>query len=337
MKTKTLRVKFFQSIFCLLIMPFLSQFCSGCITHLPQEKISGPKTYFRKTDIRTNGISRNYLVHVAKDYNFEKPLPLVVAIHGAFSTAKEFEKQTGFSTLADKEGFIVLYPNGIGILGIMQHWNSGFCCGKAAKENIDDIGFLEKSINDLSGYLNIDRTRIYMVGFSNGGMLAYRFAAEKSHMVAAIAAVAATIGGKSSADSPELCIPAPVIPVPLIILHGSKDESIPYEGGSSMKHMSAAREYMSVADSVDFWIRHNGCQREPAQKNLYDENVLHEWWGKCRNNSAVELYLIKNCPHIWPDKYSMAAFDKKNALKGFDAAEIIWSFLKNYQRAVDAK
>ena len=94
-------------------------------------------------------------------------MPLVVVIHGAFDTAEGMEKITRFSQLADREGFMVLYPNGMGLLGFRQHWNAGHCCGKADNDQVDDVGFVAATIEDVCVRFKVDRNRIYMVGFSN--------------------------------------------------------------------------------------------------------------------------------------------------------------------------
>ena len=168
------------------------------------------------------------------------------------------EKFSGFSDLADRENFIVMYPNGMGILGFFQHWNVGHCCGKAALDHVDDVGFVAAAIEDLRVRLNIDPDRIYMVGFFNGGMLAYRFAVERSDLLAAVAPLAASIGGRPSAETPEWHIPDPVQPLSMISFHGLADDDVPYEGGVSL-HRGGTRTYWPVEKSVEFWVRHNGC------------------------------------------------------------------------------
>ena len=93
-------------------------------------------------DQRVSGVRRSYYVHVPAGHDGKTPLPVVVALHGAFSTARNFEEESGFSLLADRESFIVVYPQGIGLGNLFRHWNSGHCCGKAKKQNIDDVGFV---------------------------------------------------------------------------------------------------------------------------------------------------------------------------------------------------
>ena len=177
-----------------IVLLSVGVFVAGCASNLPRShRVVGPKTYLGKVDIRINGFRRTYRVHIPPGYHADIQLPLVVVIHGAFDTAEGIEKISKFSRLADKEKFVVLYPNGFGLMGFLQHWNAGHCCGKAADDQLDDVGFIATAIEDVASRFNIDRARIYMVGFSNGGMLAYRFAAEKSELLAAVAPLAASI------------------------------------------------------------------------------------------------------------------------------------------------
>ncbi|MFC1856853.1 alpha/beta hydrolase family esterase [Thermodesulfobacteriota bacterium] len=314
-----------------IFLMILSQFLIGCRTPLPKEHIVGPKTYKNTVDIRINGFRRTYLVHIPPGYTPQNPLPLVVVIHGAFDTAKGMEKFSGFSDLANREGFIVVYPNGMGILGFLQHWNAGHCCGKAADDDLDDVGFVAAAIEDVSARLTIDRSRVYMVGFSNGGMLTYRFAAERGDLLAAAAPMAASIGGKPSADAPEWCIPGPVQPLSMIIFHGLADNDVPYGGGVS-RHRGGTRTYWPVEESVKFWVMYNGCRPRAASTYLNEGSVALKSWGICRNDTEVALYLIKDWGHVWPGKYFTSDLAENDPLRHFDAAEIIWDFFKSHHR-----
>lgn len=305
---------------------------NGCITPLPQSGDTPSGTYIKKLPITVMGVRRSYLVHVPPDYQTAGSLPLVVVIHGAFSTAGEFERQSGFSELADREKFIVVYPNGAyGILGFLQHWNAGHCCGKAAAENINDTGFLDAVIADVSERLTIDTHRVYMVGFSNGGMMAYRYAAERSEVVAAMAAVAASIGGRASEVDPVWVIPPPARPVPLIAFHGEEDRNVPYDGGRSPAK-EGTREYFSVEQSINFWVQHNKCLEVPRRDALYNGLISRQIWGDKVRDECVVLFSLEEWGHIWPGTYFTDSLEDDNPLKGFDAAEIIWQFLRGHPR-----
>jgi polyhydroxybutyrate depolymerase len=307
------------------------QVLSGCASNIPEKNLTGAETYKQTMDLRVNGFRRSYLVHLPAGYQPDKPYPLVVIIHGAFDTAEGMEKFSGFSALADRKGFVALYPNGVGIMGYLQHWNAGHCCGKAAKDNWDDVGFLADTIADVSARLNIDRDRVYMVGFSNGGMLVYRFAAEKGHLLAAAAPMAASIGGKPSPDEPEWRIPEPGQPLSLIIFHGLADDDIPFEGGVS-RYRKSARTYWPVSRSVDFWTSQNQCRTRLPDRSLNDGSVRVAAWVDCARDTEVRLVLIENWGHIWPGKFFTAKLAPEDPLKNFDASEMIWDFFKTRRR-----
>jgi len=304
---------------------------SGCTASLPKDRPAGSGTYENTLDTGVMGVRRTYRVHIPTDYNPLEPAPLVVVIHGAFDTAKGMEKFSGFSDLADRENFIVMYPNGIGILGFLQHWNAGHCCGKAASDNVDDVGFVAAAIEELRARLNIDPDRIYMVGFSNGGMLAYRFAAEKGDLLAAVAPLAASIGGRPSREAPEWHIPDPVRPLSVISFHGLADDDVPYKGGVSL-HRGGTRTYWPVEESIEFWVQRDDCNPRPATTNLNNGRVQVKSWGVCREDTEVVLYLIENWGHVWPGKFFTADLAEDDPLKNFDAAEIIWDFFRSHRR-----
>ena len=135
------------------------------------------------------------------------------------------------------------------------------------------MGFVAATIEDVCGRFKVDRDRIYMAGFSNGGMLTYRFAAERGDLLAAAAPMAASIGGKPSEDLPEWRIPEPVRPIPIIVFHGLADDDVPYEGGVS-RHRGGTRSYWSVEESVQFWVARNGCSPQAVSKELNGGSVL---------------------------------------------------------------
>ncbi len=300
----------------------------GCMPRLPDRGAAqGPRTYRVPTDIRTGEFNRDYLVHLPPGYDGRQQLPMVVVVHGAFDTGKGMEKFSGFSALADRENFIVLYPNGIGILGFLQHWNAGHCCGKAQADRIDDVGFVESAITSASRRLNVDQSRIYMLGFSNGGMFTYRFAAEKSHLLAGAAALAASIGSRTPEDKEVWTIPTPTKALPFLIMHGTDDTSVPYLGQASQRR-GTPRFYESVDTSASFWRSRNGCDTNAPTQQIRNGAVELTKWSDCASNNPVWLYRLNGWGHIWPGPYFTAKLKPEDPFKDFDAAEIIWQFFK---------
>ncbi len=311
----------------LLAMVLLAIALTGCTTALPRAPGQAAATYIADVDIRYHGFQRTYLVHLPPGYDGKQPLPMVIVLHGAFGNAKLVERFSGFSQLADEKQFIAIYPNGIGYLGLFQHWNAGHCCGTAQEDNIDDVGFLAAVIKDASGRLAVDQRHIFMVGFSNGGMLAYRFAAERGEMLAAFAPLAASAGGRTDENSPEWGIPRPVKPLPVIAFHGLVDEHVPFEGGTNPAKKSG-REYWSVMRSLGVWIERDGCAETPIERDERQGKVHVQDWKNCTDHDEVVLYTLEGWPHKWPSPYYSNERDPQDPLHGFDAARIIWDFFE---------
>lgn len=318
-------------IFRLTILMFLTAVLSGCTPALPDTPYPASDTYRVPTAIRFNLARRNFFLHVPPGIAPDEPLPLVVVLHGAFSTALQTEAETGFSALADRENFFVAYPEGIGLFGLLHHWNAGHCCGKAAADNIDDVGYLAEVIAVVSGRVAVDQRRIYLVGMSNGGMMTYRYAIERGYELAAIAVVSATIGSSRGEEPPASTIPPPIQPLPVIAFHGTSDEHIPPAGGPSPLK-GGARSYRPVAEAMEYWRTANGCEQPPQIRDEASGAMTGFIWDTCRDGQRVEYYRLKDWGHRWPAPYFTAGLADDDGLKNFDATERIWRFLRDFRR-----
>jgi len=286
----------------------------------------GSGTHKVLVEQRVSGVRRSYYVHVPAGYSGSAPLPVVVALHGAFSTARELERQSGLSLLADREGFLVVYPQGIGLGDWFRHWNSGYCCGKARRMNLDDVGFALAAVDDVARRNPVDRSRLYIAGFSNGGMLAYRIAAEHSDIVAAVAVVSATIGGVPAPNEPEWSIVQPKMPVAVLAIHGVADANIPFEGGRGAQSHGESSA-ISVARSMRFWVDADRCGAQPQVESLARGHVELQSWSGCHDDTQVVLYSLNNWGHEWP---------QEKLLGGFDATGTIWRFFERHRIASDS-
>lgn len=313
-----------RRIFGLWSILFVIVVCSAVAA---DEKMARPGTHKYTTDTRVVGFRRTFRVHVPPSYDGTRAMPMVVAIHGAFSSSRKLERESGFSDLADREGFIVLYPNGIGLFGLLRHWNSGHCCGKARKDEIDDVAYVAALAERVRSRLNVDPQRIYVVGHSNGGMLTHRIAATHGSEFAAYAVVSGTIGGEPNKDEPEWILPRPVEGVPMLLIHGRADENVPYEGGRGPRSVGDAST-ISVARSVELWTERNQCSSAPRTERSMDDQVLTETWSGCSNDADVVLTTIEPLMHQWPGPRYRETLERGDALHGFDGAQAIWNFFK---------
>lgn len=138
--------------------------------------------------------------------------PLVIALHAANHSAALMEQLTGLTPFADSHGFVLAYGSGVG-----GRWNSGTCC---ASHTLDDVDYLRRLVADAATHADIDPDRVYVVGFSNGGMQAWRAICEAPDVFAAVGVVAGA-----------LLVPCQDTAVHTYHLHGLADTTVPLAGG----------------------------------------------------------------------------------------------------------
>jgi polyhydroxybutyrate depolymerase len=270
---------------------------------------------------------RSYLLHVPPKYDGQAALPLVLFLHGGGGSAQGAASTYGLSTKADRENFIVVYPDGTGQLGDRGlTWNTGHCCGYALQNNINDVGFLKALIEKLQKELKIDSKRIYVTGHSNGGMMSYRLGAELSDILAAIAPVAGSIGGVAATGVLPYVIPPPTQPISVIAFHGQLDENVKYTGGHG-NNTSGSRSDTSVAESIAFWVRANQCAPTAKTEISASQNIIRDAYAPCANSTEVVLYSIANGGHAWPGS---TRGDKPT--QEISAVDLLWDFFKTHPK-----
>jgi polyhydroxybutyrate depolymerase len=292
---------------------------SGCISsnRSPSNQTSTDQS------LTFDGRIRTYRVHLPSGYNNSDQYPLVIVLHGGMGDTMNIEQSTKMSNKADEEDFIVVYPNGTASLLNMLTWNAGFCCGYAYANDVDDVGFIRALIEQLENNLSIDSHRIYVTGFSNGAMLTYRLGAELSDIVAAIAPVSGSIGGYATRNSPLWTIPEPDYPVPVIAFHGMADTIVPYNGGEPTTELGAF-SYLSVNDSISFWVNHNTCSTIPQVNVSESGNIIVDTYTATINNADVVLYTVVNGEHRWPGG--------PGGTQEISATDIIWDFFNDHPK-----
>lgn len=205
--------------------------------------------------------------------------PLVVMFHGGLGSAALAERAYGWDALADREGFVVLYPDAIGAA-----WNvGGGCCGLAPAHGVDDVAFVKAAIDNLSTRVSIDPSRMYAAGMSAGGMMAYRMACETT-LFAAIGPVAATQAG----DCPN---PAPTS---ILHVHGTADDTVPYLGavGSGIAQIDG----VAIPVLHAAWRGYGRCGGDVVAT----AGGVTTTTAQCPEGRTVELVTIEGGGHAWP-------------------------------------
>lgn len=254
-----------------------------------------------------DGQTRKYVVYEPELDPNPTGHPLIIGLHGTGSNGAGFIATAFLVQKASNEKFLVACPDAL-VNGIFTYFNAGDGYEELTN-GTDDIGFISALIDTMIANYDVDTTRIYAMGFSNGDMMAYRMAAELSHRIAAI-------GGSSGPMVYENCDPE--YPVPIIHFHGLSDPLVPYEGkGDSILVVPPVDTVMAI------WREINGCA--PDAEILMNENgIIGKKWASANGQSDVVLYTIQEQEHDWP----------RPANFGISATDVIWDFFKAQQRVV---
>lgn len=259
-----------------------------------------------------DGIERTYSLWVPRIADSSGALPLVIALHGRGGTGERMAHWSGFDAKADAEGFLLVAPDGT---GSVRGWYTGFASGGA----IDDVGFIGALIDTLAARYRIDRSRVYVAGHSNGGALTHRIASDLSRRIAAAAVVAGAVGVRS-ADGQTTTIEPPRGPVPMLIIHGARDDVVPYD---AVALTPAGRRSIPAPEGARFWARANECAvLEPQRDTIAGGRALRDRWeSRCR--APVVFLTLRDGDHGWPRRDLGAAID---------GTDVIWEFFTHHRR-----
>lgn len=277
--------------------------------------------------IDAGGLRRTFVLHLPPSVPSGASVPLVFVLHGGGGTGAGIERQTGFSRLADREGFIAVYPNAVD-----RNWNDGRGDPhiRSQAEGIDDVGFISAVISLLSNEYRVDPKRIFATGISNGGFMSQLLAARLSERIAAIAAVAAGMGPAVAAAL------KPSTPVSVLVINGTNDPLVPYGGGPVARNRG---ETISTDEIIRKWVAANHCAGDPVAAQLPDTDpsdgtrVTKTAYSACAQQSVVVLYTIEGGGHTWPggSQYLPRGIVGRVS-RDINANEVIWAFFAAHPR-----
>jgi polyhydroxybutyrate depolymerase len=267
---------------------------------------------------------RSYGYHLPNATNPAAPAPVVLVLHALGIDGATMEYATSFSDLADTEGFIAVYPEGTeqpnpgmpGFPSKLPMWNSG---GAFHVNGVDDVTFLADVLTDLARRANADPSRIYAVGMSNGGGMAYRLAAERPALIKAMAAVAGAVSMSAWTPSGK--------PMPVLHIHGTADRIVPYANSNGQS---------AIEDAVEKCARVNQCTIPASKGSAFPiGNLLPvEKWEYRVGPPGAEaiLYRVLGGGHTWPQQSPIPVLQELlgPVSTSINATETIWNFLRAY-------
>jgi polyhydroxybutyrate depolymerase len=281
--------------------------------------------------LRADGRERSYALYVPAT---RAPRPaLVFVLHGSMGSGEQARSGTfyRFDELADREGFVVAYPD-----GFEAHWND---CRRAAPysantQGVDDVGFLRALAARLEAELGVDPARIYATGISNGGQMAYRLALEAPDFVAAVAPVAAGLPDDANFDCGRRGVP-----VAVLILNGTDDPMNPFEGGRVALYgvWGDRGTVLSSEASAAYWAGLAGHRQPPRRHRFPDRSRDDGSWAEILefvdgDGPEVAHLVVHGGGHTFPSLRGRYPRGIGHTNADVDAAGEIWDFFARQRR-----
>ncbi len=263
---------------------------------------------------------------------------LVILLHGGTQSKEElFDSNAGASKywkeVAEKNNFLLVVPNGTNYKngktkGSNLNWND---CRKDEilknKYQFNDVEFISKLIDWSSENYKINTQKVFATGTSNGGLMCFRLATELPQKITAIATFSANLFQENECVSSNF-------PIPVMIVSGTKDEFIPFNGG---KTKFKNEDVKSSQETVDYWIKNNNLSKEDVLKtdipqtiNDDDSTIKKYVFGNSENQKQVVYFVVDGGGHTMPGKkYVLSTFKQRivgRQNQDVEGAEIAWNF-----------
>lgn len=265
----------------------------------------------KREEMTVDGMKRAYVIYTPAKAGSNK-MPLIISLHGGLATPKGQFHLADFRPIADTAKFIVICPASKHI------WHDG-----SDNKGIDDVKFIDQLISYAIKTYNADPERVYVTGISNGGFMTSRLACQLSNRIAAIAIVAATLNEDQGY--------APIKPMPVIYMHGSKDPLFSINGGKAFGRVAYSHEQV-----LKVWADMDKCG-EPVTTTLPDTakdgtSIIIKTYTNPTTGFKVVGYTIVNGGHTWPGGWQyMPGFIVGKTTKNLNACQVMWDFFRQYR------
>ncbi|WP_271539517.1 alpha/beta hydrolase family esterase [Bradyrhizobium sp. CCBAU 45321] len=280
--------------------------------------------------VDVNGVKRSYTAQLPA----KRPAPLVIVLHGKTQRGADMVTRTAWPQVAKREGLAVVFPDGLNNAWADARTKAGPAL-RGPPAGTDDVAFIARLVEKLVADGTADAKRVYVAGVSNGGAMAMTLACARADLFAAVASVIMNLNDEAAVT----CHPSR--PLPMLLMNGTADPLVPYEGGRGSSYF-AAEGFWSTDETLAFWRRLNGCETDDAgitdmpDAALADQSTVTRISSRCPAGHDVVLYRINHGGHRMPGFAPDARFPKvaRNLLGSqngdIDGAETIWTFFSRF-------
>jgi polyhydroxybutyrate depolymerase len=248
------------------------------------------------------GQARTVNVYVAPRVPAQTPVPLLIVLHGLYLDPATAEASSGLDKIADTQDVALAYPS-----GYQGSWNAGNCCGDARAAHVDDVGFLVHIIHLVQELRPIDLDRVYLAGFSNGGMMALKAVCDRPDIFAGAVSVAGSLQSSCAGRRP----------LNAMIIHGLRDTTVPYNGEAFSTFLRVP--VTPVRTSMARLTARSTCS---SKHTSFAKRYIRSDYRGCSEQTSVQLVTVPLMGHRWPNL----------AHDGIDGGVLTWTFLRAQKR-----
>ena len=282
------------------------------LANLPKE----PGDHLYKMKVGND--ERDVLLHIPKNYDGSKKMPLMIFLHSFRGDAESMASLSRMNDKADKDGFIVAYPQGNEwSFGGIRSWNVGV----VPSPSVDDSGFVNALIDTSTEGLAIDKNRVYVAGYSNGGMLAQEVGTKFSDKIAAIATVSSSMTGLEQ---------KPTDKVSVLMINGTGDNVVPIEGGYGWLNEVGLPTFVPRENTKAFW--RTALNANNVERSTLSDKVSRETWRTDDGRNEFTMYTLDGANHTYPGGDYISTLGP--VTKTANATDIIWDFFKTQSKAI---
>jgi poly(3-hydroxybutyrate) depolymerase len=254
-----------------------------------------------------DGVARSFIVHIPVSYDPAIRRPLLVILHGGGGSARGMFDAHPLEEYAESTGYVFVAAQGTPRVG---QGGNGWNGTAAFDEGVDDVGYLERLIVQLSNTLAIDDHRRWMAGFSGGATMAVRFATERSELLAAIGTFAGKVGRAEGTTPPFLFPPAPTTPLSVQMTYGTEDPNF-------LGEIQDGSLSTSARQGMEWWAGALGCGAVPTVE-VQRRGVTFDTYTGCASGTIARMVTVEGMGHMWPDRSD-----------GLDGTRLLLDFLED--------
>lgn len=303
-------------------------YAAVAVVSVPVPGVGAEESRLVSSALNVGGRERAFELFIPSGEANREKRPIVVVLHGAQGCGAAMRELLDFNQFAERDGFMVLYPDAAG-----PFWNDGRDDphSPSYRDGVDDVEYIERLVAHVVDQHGGDPERVYVAGFSNGGMMALRVALDVPEIIAAVASVSGTLPKQMARRERRT-------PVPLLLIHGTDDRTVPWSGGRLVRKKKDHGEVLSVLDTFLFWAWNNGCAGRAGVAPMPgfqggDGTRSYRLSFECDDHSReTVLVAIQGGGHGWPGAGKRDGRSRTIEGGGEDAVELICKFFMRHRK-----